>query len=81
MPPTAPPTGRVRAETWGTVARTYIRLTEDRSLPVAMQDRLIAEADARTPDNPYDVHTLTASHAGFLLQAEKVAGILDRLTV
>ncbi|WP_433177503.1 alpha/beta fold hydrolase [Actinoallomurus sp. CA-150999] len=69
---------RVQADTWGTIAHTYIRLTGDRSLPVAMQDRLIAEADALTPGNPYDVHTLDTSHAGFLLRAAEVAAILDR---
>ncbi|MFE7399429.1 hypothetical protein [Streptomyces sp. NPDC057557] len=72
---------RGHAETWGTIARTYIRLTNDRSLPVAMQNRLIAEADALMPDNPYDVHTLATSHVGFLLNPAEVAGILDRLTV
>ncbi|MEU1623972.1 alpha/beta fold hydrolase [Streptomyces sp. NPDC020096] len=72
---------RGHAATWGTIARTYIRLTGDRSLPVAMQDRLIAEADALTPDNPYDVHSLDTSHAGFLLRPTEVAGILDQLTV
>jgi hypothetical protein len=53
---------RGHADTWGTIARTYIRLAGDRSLPVAMQDRLIAEADALTPDNLYDVFTLATSH-------------------
>ncbi|MEU8548837.1 alpha/beta fold hydrolase [Streptomyces roseoverticillatus] len=70
---------RGRADTWGTIARTYIRLTHDRTLPVAMQDRLIAEADALTPDNPYDVHTLETSHTGFLLRPADVAGIMDQL--
>ncbi len=72
---------RARAETWGTVARTYIRLTEDRSLPLAMQDRLIAESDALTPGNPYDVHTLTGTHVGFLFDPAGLVRILDRLTV
>ncbi|WP_344962590.1 alpha/beta fold hydrolase [Streptomyces thioluteus] len=70
---------RGQAGTWGTIARTYIRLTGDRSIPVAMQDRLIAEADALTPDNPYDVHTMDTSHLGFLLRPAETAGILDRL--
>ncbi|MEU0854211.1 alpha/beta fold hydrolase [Streptomyces griseofuscus] len=72
---------RGHAETWGTIARTYIRLTDDRSLPIAMQDRLIAECDALTPDNPYDVHTLATSHVGFLLKPAKLVCILDQLTV
>ncbi|MEU9451918.1 alpha/beta hydrolase [Streptomyces sp. NPDC048277] len=72
---------RGHADTWGTIPRTYIRLADDRTLPAAMQDRLIAEADALTPDNPYDVHTLTTSHVGFLLKPAEVADILDQLTV
>ncbi|MEU3272621.1 alpha/beta hydrolase [Saccharomonospora sp. NPDC006951] len=72
---------RVDAETWGTIARSYIRLTGDRSLPVAMQDRLIAEADALTPGNPYDVHTLDTSHVGFVFRAAEVAAILDKLSI
>ncbi|MFF6002405.1 alpha/beta hydrolase [Prauserella flavalba] len=72
---------RAEADTWGTIARSYIRLTEDRTLPIAMQDRLIAEADALTPDNPYDVHTLDTSHVGFVFRAAEVAAILDGLTV
>ncbi|OUD03112.1 alpha/beta hydrolase [Streptomyces swartbergensis] len=72
---------RGHADTWGTIPRSYIRLADDRTLPAAMQDRLISEADALTPDNPYDVHTLTTSHVGFLLKPAEVAGILDQLTV
>lgn len=72
---------RVEADTWGTIPRSYVRLAEDLSLPVAMQDRLIAEADALTPDNPYDVHTLDASHVGFLFTPDRLVGILDQLTV
>ncbi|APU13603.1 MULTISPECIES: alpha/beta fold hydrolase [Actinoalloteichus] len=71
----------VKAETWGTVARSYLRLTGDRSLPIAMQDRLIAEADALTPDNPYDVHTLDTSHVGFLYRAREVAALLAGLAL
>ncbi|WP_311202725.1 hypothetical protein [Actinophytocola gossypii] len=70
---------RVEADTWGTIPRGYVRLTEDRSLPIAMQDRLIAEADALTPDNPYDVHTMDTSHIGFVFRAAEVAAILDDL--
>jgi pimeloyl-ACP methyl ester carboxylesterase len=72
---------RVDAATWGTIARSYIRLTGDRSIPVAMQDRLIAEADALTPGNPYDVHTLDTSHAGFVFRADEVAAILDKAAI
>ncbi|ROQ70290.1 pimeloyl-ACP methyl ester carboxylesterase [Streptomyces sp. 840.1] len=69
------------AATWGTIARTYIRLADDRTIPVAMQDRLIAECDALTPDNPYDVHTMNTSHTGFVLQPAKLVDILEHLAV
>lgn len=62
--------------TWGTVARTFVRLTADRSLPIALQDRLIAEADALTPGNPFEVHSLDTSHAGFIHRAGEVADLL-----
>lgn len=66
----------IRPESWGTVPHTYFRLTGDRSLPLAMQDRLIREADSATPHNRFGVHTLDSSHAGFLFQSEKVARLL-----
>jgi len=72
---------RGHVDTWGTIPRTYIRLTQDRSLPVAMQDRLIAESDALTPGNPFEVHSLETSHTGFLLEPATTAAILDGLTV
>ncbi|MBJ6617957.1 hypothetical protein H4N49_02380 [Streptomyces sp. DHE17-7] len=45
---------RAQAATWGTVPKTFVRLTDDASMPLAMQDRLIREGDALTPDNPYE---------------------------
>ncbi|TQM01689.1 alpha/beta hydrolase [Pseudonocardia kunmingensis] len=67
---------RVDAATWGRIPHTYIRLLNDRSLPVAVQDRLIAEANALTPGNPFTVHTLESSHVGFVLQAERTAALI-----
>lgn len=67
---------RVDARTWGRIPHTYVRLTRDRSLPLAMQDRLIREADELTPDNPFRVYSLDTSHAGFLYESERVAQLL-----
>jgi pimeloyl-ACP methyl ester carboxylesterase len=67
---------RARAETWGTIPRTYVRLSGDASLPVAMQDRMIREADALTPDNRYDVHTLESSHLLWLVRPRPAAELL-----
>ncbi|MDR7383185.1 alpha/beta fold hydrolase [Promicromonospora iranensis] len=72
---------RAQAATWGTIPKTYVRLSADTSIPLAMQDRLIREGDALTPDNPYDVHTLESSHLLWLvrphLAAELLAGLAD----
>lgn len=49
---------------WGRIPRSYIRFTRDRSIPPDLQDRMIEEADAATPDNPFDVHNVRAPHLG-----------------
>lgn len=70
---------RVEADDWGRIPRTYIRLTGDQALPIALQDRLIKDADALTPDNPFDVHSIDSSHVGFLIRPTKAATILADL--
>ena len=70
---------RVDAATWGRVPRSYIRLTADRSIPVALQDRFVKEADALTPDNPFDVHSIGSGHVRALLRGPELAEILDEL--
>jgi pimeloyl-ACP methyl ester carboxylesterase len=68
---------RAQAATWGRIPRTYIRLTGDRSLPVALQDRFIAEADALTPDNRFDVRSIDSGHLRFQLHPRELVEILD----
>ncbi|MDA3627516.1 alpha/beta hydrolase [Saccharopolyspora sp. WRP15-2] len=70
---------QLRAETWGRIPHSYIRFTEDQCIPIAMQDRMIAEADALTPDNRFDVHSIDGSHICYFNRAEEVATILARL--
>lgn len=70
------PDDRAQAETWGRLPRSYIRVTKDTSIPVELQDLFIKEADALTPGNTFDVHTLETSHAGFLVHPERAAAIL-----
>lgn len=55
---------RGHADTWGRIPRTYVRFTEDRLIPLALQDRFIQEADRLTPNNPTDVHSIAAPHVG-----------------
>jgi pimeloyl-ACP methyl ester carboxylesterase len=69
---------RVDPATWGRIPRTYVRLAQDTSMPLAMQDRFVREADALTPDNPFDVHTLDSSHVGFLVRPTEAADVLSR---
>ncbi|WHT18746.1 alpha/beta hydrolase [Crossiella sp. CA-258035] len=65
--------------TWGRVPRSYLRLAEDRLHPPAWQDLFIADADAANPAHPFDVHTASGSHIGFLSRPDEVVGILDSL--
>ncbi|MFF4056507.1 alpha/beta fold hydrolase [Streptomyces sp. NPDC001668] len=67
---------RARATTWGRIPKTYVRLAADASIPLAMQDRMIREADALTPDNPFDVRTLDGSHLRWLVHPKPAAELL-----
>ena len=64
---------------WGTVPRTFIRCTEDRTVPPALQDRMIAEADEATPGNRFDVRSLPSSHSPFASMPDRLAAVLDAL--
>ncbi|WUL02337.1 alpha/beta hydrolase [Streptomyces sp. NBC_00356] len=70
---------RAQAATWGRIPKTYVRLARDTSLPPALQDRLIREGDALTPDNPYRVRTLDSSHLKWLVDPEPAARVLAEL--
>ncbi|HSW06222.1 alpha/beta hydrolase [Aquabacterium sp.] len=59
------PVGATAAR-WGSVPRTFIRCTGDRAIPIAVQDKMIAEADALTPNNRFVQQTLTTSHSPFV---------------
>ncbi|MEV4602789.1 alpha/beta fold hydrolase [Amycolatopsis sp. NPDC049253] len=72
---------RADAATWGRVPHTYVRLTRDESLPLALQDRFIEEADVLTPANPFDVHSLDAGHVSPLVHAAELADVLGSLTL
>jgi pimeloyl-ACP methyl ester carboxylesterase len=70
---------RGQAATWGRIPRTYVRLTGDRAVPLALQDRFIAESDALTPDNPTDVRSIDSSHLRFQIHPGELVEILDGL--
>jgi len=64
---------------WGRIPRTFVRATEDRTIPLALQDRMIAEADAVTPRNPFGVRTLASSHSPFASMPGELAAELAAL--
>ncbi|MFD4316672.1 alpha/beta hydrolase [Streptomyces sp. NPDC058548] len=74
------PGALVTAERWGRVPHTYVRLSEDAGITPAVQDYMIRKADELTPHNPFEVHTLDASHVGYFsrpaLFAELLAGLV-----
>lgn len=54
-----------RKASWGRNSRTYLRFGKDRTIATALQDRMVAEADALTPGNRFRVHHFPdASHVG-----------------
>ncbi|MEV0084961.1 alpha/beta fold hydrolase [Saccharopolyspora sp. NPDC050642] len=74
------PAALVRADGFGRVPHTYVRLSEDRSITPAVQDYMIRKADELTPDNPFAVRELAASHVGYFSRpavfAELLAGLV-----
>ncbi|MEU6868136.1 alpha/beta hydrolase [Streptomyces sp. NPDC046876] len=52
------------AHQWGRLPRTFLRFTEDRAIPPALQDLMIREADELTPGNRFRVRSLAAPHIG-----------------
>ncbi|MGW1178214.1 alpha/beta fold hydrolase [Kitasatospora sp. NPDC002543] len=73
------PEDRAQADSWGRIPKSYVRLTEDTSVPLAMQDRMIREGDALTPENPYDVRTLPGSHLKWLVAPAPAARVLAEI--
>ncbi|WP_326770636.1 alpha/beta hydrolase (plasmid) [Streptomyces sp. NBC_01591] len=73
------PAALVRADGWGRVQHTYVRLSADRSITPAVQDYMIRKADALTPHNPFDVHTLATSHVGYFSRPQLFAELLTGL--
>ena len=65
----------ISAPRFGTVPRHYIRCTEDRAIPLAAQDHMIAVLDAAI-GNLTTTHTLRSSHSPFLSQPAQLSRIL-----
>ena len=73
------PGALIRADTWGRVPHTYVRLSDDRSLTPAVQDHMSRTAAALTPHHPCDGHALAASHVGYFRRPRLFAELLTSL--
>ncbi|MFJ4623955.1 alpha/beta fold hydrolase [Streptomyces sp. NPDC088812] len=66
----------VTAPRWGRIPRTFLRCADDRALPPAVQDLMIAEADRAVPGNPFTVRTLPGGHSPFAARPRELAAAL-----
>ncbi|MGC4864574.1 alpha/beta fold hydrolase [Micromonospora sp. DT53] len=64
---------------WGSVPRTYVVCSHDRTIPAPLQRLFIAQADAAFPDNLTAVTELAASHSAFLSSPGRVADVIAGL--
>jgi pimeloyl-ACP methyl ester carboxylesterase len=65
----------ITPERFGSVPRHYIRCTQDRAIPLAGQDYMIATVDAAIGGKT-TIHTLASSHSPFLSQPAILSKIL-----
>ncbi len=61
---------RLTPERWGSIPRTYVECTEDRTIPISSQRRMIAMSPGAT------VVTLDADHSPFLSRSKELAAAL-----
>ena len=65
------------AERWGRIPRTFVRCTEDHTIPLLLQDRMISEADAASPNNKFQIDTLPSSHSSVASMPDRLAEVLS----
>ncbi|MCX7303600.1 MAG: alpha/beta fold hydrolase [Hyphomicrobiales bacterium] len=70
----------ITPERFGAVPRHYIRTTQDRAVPLAGQDHMIAAVDS-TIGGATITHTLESSHSPFLSQPSALSSILLDISV
>jgi pimeloyl-ACP methyl ester carboxylesterase len=57
---------------WGAIPRTYIRTGADNTIPPAIQDLMVAQADTATPANKTQVLQLDSDHSPFLSMPQQL---------
>ena len=72
------PTGAT-AGNWGKVARAYLGCTSDNTVPPALQQLFVSEADALAPATKTDFHAFDSSHTPFFAKASELAELLATL--
>ena len=66
----------VTSARWGSVPRTYIVTIRDRSISPAVQDVMLADADALYPEHPFRRVPIDAGHSPFASQPGLLADVL-----
>lgn len=69
----------ISAERYGTVARHYIRLADDKAIPAGAQDRMVELVDASGIGGTTTVHRMSGSHSPFFAQPEALLAVLDKI--
>jgi pimeloyl-ACP methyl ester carboxylesterase len=69
----------ITPERFGTVPRHYIRCTQDRAIPLAGQDHMIATVDDAIGGKT-TIHTLESSHSPFLSQPAALSKMLTGIS-
>lgn len=69
---------RVDPAAWGSLPHTYVRVSQDRSMLPALQDRFVAEADAALPAR-FAVVDVPTSHVGVQLWPARLVEALTDL--
>lgn len=64
---------------WGSIPRTYVLCTQDRTIPEALQRLFITQADDTFPRNPTHVVTLESAHSPFLSMPDRLADVVAGL--
>ena len=69
----------ISADRYGTVARHYIRLADDKAIPAAAQDRMVELVDASGVGGTTTMHRMSGSHSPFFAQPEALSAVFDRI--
>jgi pimeloyl-ACP methyl ester carboxylesterase len=64
---------------WGSIPRSYIKCMQDKIIPPALADEIMAALDKLTPGNKTVVETLDTSHSPFLSKPQELAQLINRL--